>query len=125
MKRHAEKVICLDVALIDCTPRGHKINLGYIIIHHMLSISAITNRSFPYDSSITLKHFRQTNVLLSPLNLWGEKANFSLGFDWKDGQWVKVSKKRYTLIAQMIASDGEDILKMSYLPISCLISLNH
>ena len=46
-KGHSDEVTCLDVGLLDCLLRRHLVNLGYIILRHMLSTPAVNNRLLP------------------------------------------------------------------------------
>ncbi|KAH9725564.1 hypothetical protein KPL70_007924 [Citrus sinensis] len=51
-KGHSDEVIRLDVGLLDSLITGRPINLGYIIVRHMLSIPAVNHRLLPYGSII-------------------------------------------------------------------------
>lgn len=42
-KRHTDKITCLDVGLLDCLLRRRPVNLGYVILHHMLSTPTVNN----------------------------------------------------------------------------------
>lgn len=57
---HVDEISHMDVALLDCVLGGCLINLGYIVIRHMLSILGMVNRSLLYGSFITrmLKFFQ-------------------------------------------------------------------
>ena len=102
---HAHHVTRLDVALLDCILRGRKVNFGYVILRHMLSIPAINNWSFAFGGFITriLTHFRVPidEPTFDTSKKLGDDLILSLGFDCKNGESVKDSsiKKRYTLIA--------------------------
>lgn len=89
-KGHPEEITYLDIALIDYLLWGCPINLGYIIIRHMLSFPTVTNRSFSYDNFMIriLKHFRVPidKHTFEPTKPLGDKAICSLGFDWRNEQ---------------------------------------
>ena len=57
---HADEVSRLDVAILDCILEERVLNIGYIILHHMLSTPNLAKRSLPYANIITriLKYFR-------------------------------------------------------------------
>ncbi|KAH9724430.1 hypothetical protein KPL70_007481 [Citrus sinensis] len=59
-KGHNDEVTHLDVGLLDYLLRRRPVNLGYIILRHMLSTPAVNNKLFPYGSIIIriLRHFR-------------------------------------------------------------------
>lgn len=42
-KGHSDEVTCLDVGLLDCLLRRRPVNLGYVILHHMLSTPTVNN----------------------------------------------------------------------------------
>ncbi|KAH9668541.1 hypothetical protein KPL70_021452 [Citrus sinensis] len=50
---HSDEVTRLDVALLDSLLTDRPINLGYIIVRHMLSTPAVNHRLLPYGSIIT------------------------------------------------------------------------
>ena len=62
-KGHSDEVIRLDVGLLDSLITGRPINLGYIIVRHMLSIPAVNHRLLPYGS-IIIKILRRFEVPL-------------------------------------------------------------
>ena len=45
---HADEVSRLDVAILDCILEERVLNIGYIILHHMLSTPNLAKRSLPY-----------------------------------------------------------------------------
>ncbi|KAH9704323.1 hypothetical protein KPL70_011410 [Citrus sinensis] len=45
---HADEVSRLDVAILDCILEEKVLNIGYIILHHMLSTPNLAKRSLPY-----------------------------------------------------------------------------
>ena len=57
---HADEVNHLDVAILDCILEERVLNIGYIILHHMLSTPNLAKKSLPYASIITciLQYFR-------------------------------------------------------------------
>ncbi|KAH9685791.1 hypothetical protein KPL70_014095 [Citrus sinensis] len=52
-KGHSDEVTRLDVALLDSLLTDRPINLGYIIVRHMLSTPAVNHRLLPFGSIIT------------------------------------------------------------------------
>ena len=58
-KGHSNEVIRLDVGLLDSLIEGHLINLGYVILRHMLSTAVVNYHLLPYGSIISkiLCHF--------------------------------------------------------------------
>ena len=50
---HADKVTRLDVGLLDSLIRGRQVHLSFTIVRHMLSTTAVSNRSLPYGSIIS------------------------------------------------------------------------
>ena len=84
---------------------GQPIDLGYVIVRHMLSTPAVNYRLLPYGSIIT-KILQCFEVPLldagSTKTRWiGPEAMTSIGFSRKNGQWIKTknSKNWDTLIA--------------------------
>ena len=81
---------------------GRSVNVGYTIIHRMLSIPEVTNHSFPYDNFIAmiLRHFRVPidEPTFEPTKHLRDEAICSLGYDCMNKQWVKTFKNKYTLI---------------------------
>lgn len=59
-KGHSDEVTKLAVGLLDSLITGRPINLGYVIVRHMLSTPAVNHRLLPYDSIIfkILRHFQ-------------------------------------------------------------------
>ena len=90
---HGDKVNHLDVAILDCIREGRVLNVGYIILYHMLGTPCIDKRSLYYGSIIIriLQYFRvpiTEPIFLNPREL-GDKATANLGFVWKEDQWCK------------------------------------
>ncbi|KAH9671118.1 hypothetical protein KPL70_017229 [Citrus sinensis] len=100
---HLDEVSHIDVAMIDCILRGRPVNLGYSIIRTMLSIPALITRSLPYGHFITriLKFFEVPILEPScrPSKGIGDEVIIGLGFEWKDGTWVKYSDNKFTFLA--------------------------
>lgn len=119
---HAHHVTRLDVALLDCILRGRKVNFGYVILRHMLSIPAINNWSFAFGGFITriLTHFWLPidEPTFDTSKKLGDELILSLGFDCKNGEWVKDSliKNRYTLIAPSDRRMLNDVVPVDQLP---------
>ena len=81
------------MALLDSILQGGVLNVGYIIIHHMLSTLCIAKQSLPHGSIITyiLKHFRVPIIeptFFNPKELIDE-AIANLGFIWVEDKWCK------------------------------------
>ena len=81
------------MALLDSILEGRVLNVGYIIVQHMLSALGIASWYLPFGSIITriLKHFRvpiTKPTFLSPKELEDE-AIANLGFLWVEDQWIK------------------------------------
>ena len=58
-KGHSDEVTRLDVGLLDSLISGRPINLGYVIVRHILSTLAVNHHLLSYGSIITkiLRHF--------------------------------------------------------------------
>ncbi|KAH9801429.1 hypothetical protein KPL71_001026 [Citrus sinensis] len=100
---HLDEVSHMDVALIDCILRHRPVDLGYTIVRNMLSIPKLITRSLPYGHFITriLKFFDVPIKELScrPSKGIGDDAIFGLGFEWKNGTWVKYTENKFTFLA--------------------------
>ncbi|KAH9649255.1 Integrase catalytic domain-containing protein [Citrus sinensis] len=112
----------LDVALLDSLLTDRPINLGYIIVRHMLSTPAVNHRLLPYGSIIT-KILRRFEVPLLDTGHMetrriGLEAMTSIGFSRKNGEWIKTSnsKNRDTLIAPEDDRMLNDIYPPNQLP---------
>ena len=104
-KGHSDEVTRLDVGLLDSLISSRPINLGYVIVRHMLSTPAVNHHLLPYGSIIT-KILRRFEVPLLDTTYMetrgiGPEAMTSIGFTRKNGEWIKTnnSKNRDTLIA--------------------------
>ena len=104
-KGHSDEVTRLDVGLLDSLITGRPINLGYVIVRHMLSTPAINHCLLPYDSIITkiLRHFEVPLLDTGYMETRriGPEAMTSIGFSRMNGEWIKTknSKNQDTLIA--------------------------
>ena len=102
---HADEVTRLDIGLLDSLIRGRQVHLSFTIVRHMLSTTAVSNRSLPYGSIISkiLRYFLvplSEPVFVETKKL-GREIISGIGFHLKQGQWVKVSssKNADTLVA--------------------------
>ncbi|KAH9781517.1 hypothetical protein KPL71_008504 [Citrus sinensis] len=118
-KGHSDEVMRLDVGLLDSLLSDHPINLGYVIVRHMLSTlqvrilhtilqHIVTPKKGHSDevTSIITKILRRFEVpLLDTGHIEtrriGPEAMTSISFSRKNGVWIKTSnsKNRDTLIA--------------------------
>ncbi|KAH9704287.1 hypothetical protein KPL70_011393 [Citrus sinensis] len=95
---HADEVSRLDVAILDCILEERVLNIGYIILHHMLSTPNLAKRSLPYASIITriLEYFRVP--ITEPISLnsreLGDESIANLGYYWSDDQWRKDNRNK-------------------------------
>ena len=101
--RHLDEVSHMDVALIDCILRHRPVDLGYTIVRNMLSIPKLITRSLLYGHFITriLKFFDVPikEPSCRPSKGIGDDAIVGLGFEWKNGTWVKYSENKFTFLA--------------------------
>ena len=95
----------LDIGLLDSLILDRPINLGYVIVRHMLSIPAVNHCFLSYGSIIS-KILRRFDVPLRDAGYMetkriGSEAMTSTGFSRRNGKWIKTStsKSRDTLIA--------------------------
>ena len=92
-KGHSDEVTCLDVGLLDCLLRRRPVNLGYIMLCHMLSTPAINNRLLPYRGVITgiLRHFRIpiTELVYNESKRLGGEIILGIGFHQRNGDPVQ------------------------------------
>ena len=104
-KGHSDEVTRLDVGLLDSLITGRRINLGYVILRHMLSTPVVNHRLFPYSNIISkiLWHFQVPlrDAVFKETKRIGPEAMTSIGFSQKNGEWIKTSnsKNRDTFIA--------------------------
>ncbi|KAH9670869.1 Integrase catalytic domain-containing protein [Citrus sinensis] len=121
-KGHSDEVTRLDVALLDSLLTDRPINLGYIIVRHMLSTPAVNHRLLPYGSIFTkiLRHFEVPLLDTGHMETRriGPEAMTSIGFSRKNGVWIKTSnsKNRDTLIAAKDDRMFNDIYRPDQLP---------
>lgn len=83
---HFDEVTRLDVRLLDSILVDRKVDVGYILVQHMLDTPDNKSRSLPYGSIITrvLKYFKVpiTEPPLDECKELGEEIITSLGFQW-------------------------------------------
>ena len=96
--RHADEVNRLDVAILDCILEEMMLNIGYIIIHHMLSTPCLAKRSIPYASIITriLEYFPvpiTEPIFLNSREL-GDETIANLRFYWRNNRWYKDQRNK-------------------------------
>ncbi|KAH9705040.1 hypothetical protein KPL70_011720 [Citrus sinensis] len=101
---HADEVSRLDVTILDCILEERVLNIGYIILHHMLSTPSLVKRSLIYASIITriLEYF--CVPITEPISLnsreLGDDSIANLGFYWRDDRWYKdLRNKKVTELA--------------------------
>ncbi|KAH9680653.1 Integrase catalytic domain-containing protein [Citrus sinensis] len=121
---HLDEVSHMDVAMIDCILRGRPVDLGYSIIRTMLSIPALITRSLPYGHFITriLKFFEVPILEPSyrPSKGIGDEVIVGLGFEWKDGTWVKYSDNKFTFLAPSDDRSLNAVIPADQLPVFSL-----
>ncbi|KAH9743819.1 hypothetical protein KPL70_003436 [Citrus sinensis] len=121
---HLDEVSHMDVAMIDCILRGRPVDLGYSIVRTMLSIPALITRSLPYGHFITriLKFFEVPILEPScrPSKGIGEEVIVGLGFEWKDGTWVKYSDNKFTFLAPSDDRPLNAVISADQLPVFSL-----
>ena len=92
-KGHSDEVTCLDVGLLDCLLRRRPVNLGYIMLYHILSTPTINNRLLPYRGVITgiLRHFRIpiTELVYNESKRLGGEIILGIGFHQRNGDPVQ------------------------------------
>ncbi|KAH9697097.1 hypothetical protein KPL71_023471 [Citrus sinensis] len=122
--RHLDEVSHMDVAMIDCILKGRPVDLGYSIIRTMLSIPALITRSLPYGHFITriLKFFEVPILEPScrPSKGIGDEVIVGLGFEWKDGTWVKYSDNKFTFLAPSDDRPLNAVIPADQLPVFSL-----
>ncbi|KAH9697997.1 hypothetical protein KPL71_023833 [Citrus sinensis] len=121
---HLDEVSHMDVAMIDCILRGRPVDLGYSIIRTMLSIPALITSSLPYGHFITriLKFFEVPILEPScrPSKGIGDEVIVGLGFEWKDGTWVKYSDNKFTFLAPSDDRPLNAVIPADQLPVFSL-----
>ena len=97
-KDHSDEVTRLDVGLLDSLILDRPINLGYVIVRHMLSTPAVNHRLLPYGSIITklLRHFEvpllDTGYIKTRrISL---EAMTSNDFSMKNEEWIKTKNSK-------------------------------
>ncbi|KAH9688106.1 Integrase catalytic domain-containing protein [Citrus sinensis] len=121
---HLDEVSHMDVAMIDCILIGRPVELGYSIVRTMLSIPALITRSLPYGHFITriLKFFEVPILEPScrPSKGIGDEVIVGLGFEWKDGTWVKYSDNKFTFLAPSDDRPLNAVIPADQLPVFSL-----
>ena len=96
---HADEINRLDVTILDCILEGRMLNVGYIILHHMLSTPCIAKRFIPYANIITriLKYFSVpiTEPIFFNSRELGDGVIANLVFIWVENKLYK--NRRYKL----------------------------
>ena len=121
---HLDEVSHMDVALIDCILRHRPIDLGYTIVRNMLCIPKLITRSLPYGHFITriLKYFDvpiQEPSCRPSKSIWDEAVS-SLGFEWSNGTWVKVTDNKFTFLTPSDDRSPNAVVPANQLPIFLL-----
>ena len=104
-KGYLDEVTRLDVGLLDSLISGRPINLGYVILRHILSTLTVNHCLLPYGSIISkiLRHFEVPlrDAGYTETKWIGPEAMTNIGFSRRNGKWIKTatSKTRDTLIA--------------------------
>ncbi|KAH9680506.1 Integrase catalytic domain-containing protein [Citrus sinensis] len=93
---HLDEVSHMDVALIDCILRHRPVDLGYTIVRNMLKPSCRPSKGI------------------------GEYVIIGLGFEWKDGTWVKYSENKFTFLAPSDDRPLNAVVPADQLPIFSL-----
>ena len=116
----------MDVALIDYIFRHRPVDLGYTIVRNMLSILKLITRSLPYGHFITriLKFFDVPikEPSCRPSKGIGDDAISGLGFEWKNGTWVKYTENKFTFLAPSDDRPLNVVVPTDQLPV---FSLSH
>ena len=121
---HLDEVSHMDVAMIDCILRCRPVNLGYTIVRTMLSIPPLITRSLPYGHFITrILKFFEVPILepscRTPKGI-GDEVIIGLGFEWKDGTWVKCSDNKFTFLAPSDDRPLNAVIPADQLPVFSL-----
>lgn len=119
---HSDKVIMLDVGLLDSLIQRRKVKLAFTIMCHVLSTSTVTNRSFPYGSIITriLRHFQipLTEPVFIKIRKLGKEIISGISFHSRHGECVKTppSRNKDTLAAREDDRVFNDVYPEDQLP---------
>lgn len=104
-KGHLDEVTRMDVGLLDRLFKRRPVQLGYVILKHILSTPGVIKQLLPYGSNITklLRHFHipfQESIYMETERI-GEEAITEIKFYRRNGEWVKMttSKNCDTLVA--------------------------
>ena len=97
------------------------LNVGYIILNHMLTTPSLAKRSFPYASIITriVQYFQVLITEPTFLNSreLGDETIANLGFYWRDNRWYKDQRnKKVTEIAPIDHHFFNNVLSPHLLP---------
>lgn len=101
---HTDDMTRLDVRLLDCILRRRRVNIGYVILRHILTTPMVTNRLLPYSSIINriFRHFYiPFESIFNITKRLGGEAIITLKFHQKGEEWVKTAstKNQDTLVA--------------------------
>ena len=121
-KGHSDEVMRLDVGLLDSLISDRHINLGYVIVRHILNTPAVNHCLLLYASIIS-KILRCFGVPFRDAGYtetkWiGPEAMTSIGFSKRNGKLIKTStsKNRDTMIASEDDRMLTDIYTLDQLP---------
>ena len=113
---HGDEVTRLDVGLLDSLIRERQVHLLFTIVRHILSTTAVSNRSLPYESIISkiLRYFHipLTEPVFVETKKLGREMISGIGFYLKQGKWVKVSSSKNEDI--LVAPDDNRMLNEVY-----------
>ncbi|KAH9657240.1 Integrase catalytic domain-containing protein [Citrus sinensis] len=87
---HLDEVSHMDAAMIDCILRGRPVDLGYFIVRTM------------------------------PSKGIGDEVIVGLGFEWKDGTWVKYNDNKFTFLAPSDDRPLNAVIPVDQLPVFSL-----
>lgn len=117
---HLDEVSHMDVVLINSIFRHRPVNLGYTIIRTMLSIPKLITRSLLYGHFITriLRHFKIpiNEPSCKPFKSIEDETVCALGFEWRNGAWVKFTDNKYIFFAPNDDRSLNDVVPTDQLP---------
>lgn len=125
--KHTDEVTRLDVALLDYILQRRWVNIGYVILRHMISTPVMNNWSFPLVA--LLPRFFDTfgllliNQLLSQLSNWGMRPFLIWGLIGRMDNRLRLLTSKIDLTGLLLLTIVW--LMISFLPIKCRISLHH
>ena len=121
---YLDEVSLMDVALIDCILRYRPIDLGYTIVRNILYIPKLITRSLPYGHFIIriLKYFSIPiqEPSCRPSKSIGDEVVSSLGFEWSNGTWVKVTDNKFIFLAPSDDQSLNAVVSANQLPVFSL-----